>query len=49
MASTRLRSAARMLDAAWLRPLVLLVLTVVLWDLAVRDLQDPALSGPEAV
>lgn len=47
MASTRLRSAARMLDAPWLRPLLLLALTIVLWDLAVRIFKIPPYLIPK--
>jgi NitT/TauT family transport system permease protein len=47
MASTRLRSAARRLDAPWLRPLVLLVLTIVLWDITVRVFKIPPYLIPK--
>src|SRR5687767_10518737 len=47
MASTRLRSAVRMLDAPWLRPLMLLVLTIVLWDITVRVFKIPPYLIPK--
>ena len=47
MGSTRLRSAALRFDSAWLRPLTLLVLTVLLWDVAVRIFKIPPYLIPK--
>jgi NitT/TauT family transport system permease protein len=47
MTSMRLRAAARTLDAAWLRPLLLILLTIVLWDVAVRLFEIPPYLVPK--
>ncbi|WP_088344343.1 MULTISPECIES: ABC transporter permease [Rhodomicrobium] len=47
MAQSRLRSAARRLDTPWLRPLALLLLTIVLWDAAVRLFRIPPYLVPK--
>jgi len=47
MASVRLRSAVRIFDTAWMRPLLLLLLTIVLWDVAVRLFKIPPYLIPK--
>lgn len=47
MSETRVRgAAARALNAAWLRPFVLLIMIVVAWDLAIRLFHIPAYQVP---
>ena len=47
MRSMRLRSIARTLDAAWLRPLLLILLLIGLWDVTVRVFQIPPYLVPK--